>query len=237
VESRQLPCRLLVGGNQNLYFPTFNSTDHALTVPLQYQSLNSILSVTGGASPPEAFPPGSSGFVVPESDFLTSNGLYGVWNFLGQSVLVPPSPDICTDTGVPGECSVITDTELLRPFDYTRRTILRLAMEATRASRAGSWNPHGSGFSKTFLRRGAAVLARMKREIIRSKGDKFICDVAPMSCTTVRVSQVNLLKAFASLYDTKFPRGLDHLKKRKDKEVRDFKKFIGRAPQEYFVCD
>jgi hypothetical protein len=77
----------------------------------------------------------------------------------------------------------------------------------------------------------------MKREIIRSKGDKFICDVAPMSCTTVRVSQVNLLKAFASLYDTKFPRGLDHLKKRKDKEVRDFKKFIGRAPQEYFVCD
>jgi hypothetical protein len=237
VQSRQTPCRVLVGGDQNIFFATENSTDHALSVPLQYPSLNSILSVTGGATPAEVFAAGSSGFVVPESHFLTQSGLYGVWNFLGQSIAVPLSPEVCADTGVPGECSVITDAELLRPFDYTRRAILRLATDANRAARAGLWKPNGSGFSKALLRRGAAVLARMRRELIRSNGDKYLCVVAPMSCTTVRVSPKALIKTFESLYDIRFPRGLEHLRKRKTQEVKDFKKFIAGVPKEYLECD
>lgn len=225
-----------MGGNQNLFFSTLNTSDHALEVPLHYPSLNSILSITGGAVPPEAFAPGSSGFVLPESDFLTPSGLYGVWNFLGQSINVPVSPEVCADTGVPGECVAISDAELLKPFVYTRRAILRLAMEANQAARAGTWRSNGSGFSKAFLRRGAAVLARMKREIIRSTGDKFLCEVAPMSCTTVEVSEASLIKAFASIYDAKFPRGFEKARKRKIREVADFKKFIAGAPKQYVVC-
>ena len=237
VQSRQTPCRVLVGGDQNIFFATESSTDHALSVPLQYPSLNSILSVTGEATPAEVFAAGSSGFVVPESQFITPSGLYGVWNFLGQSIPVPQSPEVCADTGVPGECSVITDAELVRPFEYTRRAILRLATNANRPSRAGLWKPNGSGFSKVFLRRGATVLARMRRELITSNGDKYVCDVAPMSCTTVRVSPQALIKIFASLYDIRFPRGLEHLRKRKTQEVKDFKKFIADVPKEYIVCD
>lgn len=175
--------------------------------------------------------------MVPESHFLTPSGLYGVWNFLGQSIAVPLSPEVCADTGVPGECSVITDAELLQPFEYTRRAILRLAAEVNRAARAGLWKPKGSGFSKAFLRRGATVLARMRREIIRSSGDKYVCDIAPMSCTTVRVSPKALMKTFASLYDIKFPRGLEHLRKRKTQEMKDFTKFMTGVPREYLVCD
>lgn len=237
VRSAQAPCRVLVGGDPNIFFPTFNIADHALSVPLQYPSLNSMLSVTGGATPAELFASGSSGFVVPESDFHTPSGLYGVWNFLGQSVAVPSSPDVCADTGTPGECSAVSDAELLRPFDYTRRAILRLAGEATRSARARKGQPNGSSFSKAFLRRGAAVLARMQREIIRSKGDKFICDRAPMSCTTVRVSQPVLIKAFASIYDSKLPTTLAPVRKRKAREVGDFKKFLAGVPQEYVVCE
>jgi hypothetical protein len=236
VRSSQPPCRVLVGGNQNLFFSTLNTSDHALEVPLQHPSLNSILSITGGAIPPETFAPGSSGFVLPESDFLTPSGLYGVWNFLGQSITVPISPEVCADTGVPGECVGISDAELLKPFVYTRRVILRLAMEANRAARAGTWRSNGSGFSKTFLRRGAAVLARMKREIIRSTGDKFVCEIAPMSCTTVQVSEASLIKAFASIYDATFPRGLEKLGKRKIREVTDFRRFLAGTPKEYVVC-
>jgi len=237
VRSSQAPCRVLVGGDPNLFFPTFNSADHALSVPLEYQALNSMLSVTGGATPAEIFASGSSGFAVPESEFVTQDGLYGVWNFLGQSVLIPPSPEVCAGTGVPGECSVITDTELLRPFDYTRRAILRLAAEATRIARAKGVRTGGTSFSKAFLRRGAAVLATMQREIIRSKGDKFICEVAPMSCTTVRISQPKLTKAFGSIYDLKLPRNLEHLRKRKGREVGDFKKLLVGGTQEYIVCE
>jgi hypothetical protein len=196
-----------------------------------------MLSVTGGATPAEIFASGSSGFAVPESEFVRQDGLYGVWNFLGQSVPIPLSPDVCADTGVPGECSVITDTELLRPFDYTRRAILRLAAEATRIARAKGGRSAGASYSKAFLRRGAAVLATMQREIIRSKGDKFICDVAPMSCTTVRISQPKLIKAFSSIYDVKLPRNLEHLRKRQAREVGDFEKFLIGGTREYIVCE
>ncbi len=236
VRSAQPPCRVLVGGGQNIFFSTLNSAEHALSVPLLYPSLNSLLSVTGEATPAEVFTSGSSGFVVPESDFTTPTGLYGVWNFLGQSVVIPSSPEVCADTGVPGECSVITNSELLRPFDYTRRAIRRVANEGLRLSRQGVARSYKSSFSKAFLRRGAAVLAGMRREIIRSKGDKFICEVVPMSCTTVRVSEARLLKAFSSIYDTKFPRALNHLHKRKPRELRKFKKLLGTTPLTYVTC-
>lgn len=175
--------------------------------------------------------------MVPESHFLTPSGLSGVWAFLGQEVIVPPSPEVCADTGVPGECSLITDTELLAPFEYTRQAILRLANEATRVGRIRRSTRYGPSFSQSLLIRGATVLARMKREIIRSTGDKFMCEVAPMSCTSVRVSEPALVKAFASLYKTKLPRELAHIQKRKNKEIRDFKTYLKTTPKDYFVCE
>lgn len=77
----------------------------------------------------------------------------------------------------------------------------------------------------------------MQREIIRFKGDKCICDRAPMSCTTVRISQPALINAFASIYDSKLPPSLSHLRKRKAREVGDFKRFLAGVPKGYVVCE
>jgi hypothetical protein len=237
VRSYQTPCRVLVAGNRNLFFSTFNEADRPLSVALTYQSLNSLLSVTGEATPAEIFAPGAGGFLIPESPFLSPEGLTGAWNFLGETIPVPTEPEICADTGVPGECAVVTDAELLRPFDYTRRAIIRLARDATRTLRTGTRSTGSTTFSKILLRRGAAVLARMQREILRSKGERFLCDVAPVSCTSIRISEAKLVKAFASLFEVEFPRELKHLRRRKAQEVKDFRRFMAGVPKEYIVCD
>jgi len=223
---------------QNLYFGTLNTTDRTLSVPLEYQSLNSIESVTGGATPEELFAPGSSGFAVPETNFVGTTGLYGVWKFLGQVIPIPTEPEVCSDTGVPGECRGISDTQLLKPFEYTRRAVIRMVTEANRAARINKWRTDNSAkFSKAFLRRSAAILAKMKRELVRSNGNKFVCDVGPMACTHVRISSTTLIRSFSTLYDIKFPRGLEHLAKLRKREVTGFKALLGSTPLDYFVCE
>ena len=145
---------------------------------------------------------------------------------------------MCSDTGVPGECRNIPDAELLKPFEYTRRAVIRIVNEANRAARARKWRADGSAqFSKAFLRRSAAVLAKMKRELVRGTGNRFVCDVGPMACTHVRISGAELVRSFSTLYEVKFPRGLEHLAKLRKREVAGFKALVGSTPLDYFVCE
>ncbi len=238
IRANKTPCRVVVSGAPNIFFGSSNSTDHALSVPLELNELNAIYSVSGGASPPEIFAPGSSGFFIPEHHFLTANGLQGVWKFLGESVVVPQTPEVCADTGVPGECRYLSDAQLLSPIDYTRRAILRMVREATRAARVGRWKPDGTKqTSMMILSRGARVMVMMRRFLAAKSGDKFVCDIAPMSCSTIRIPKDVLIKTFSTLYDLKFPRGLEYLKKRKQGEVAGLKTVLNGLPNAYVVCE
>lgn len=238
VRADKTPCRVVVGGAPNIYFGSSNSTDHALTVPLELNELNSIYSVSGGAVPAETFAPGASGFFVPEHHFLTTNGLQGVWKFLGQSVTVPQTPEVCADTGVPGECRYLSDSQLLSPVDYTRRAILRMVREATRAARIGRWKPDGlKQTSAMIFTRGARVIVKLRRFLVAQSGEKFVCDVAPMSCSTIRIPKDVVIKTFSTLYDLKFPRGLEYLKKRKQPEVAGLKTVLSGLPDAYVMCE
>ncbi len=238
VRADRTPCRVVVSGAPNIFFGSSNSTDHALSVPLELNDLNSIYSVSGGASPPEIFAPGLSGFFIPEHHFLTANGLQGIWKFLGESVAVPQTPEICADTGVPGECRYLSDAQLFSPVDYARRAILRMVREATKAARVGRWKPDGTKqTSAMILARGARVMVKMRRFLAAKSGEKFVCDVAPMSCSTTRIPKDVLIKTFSTLYDLKFPRGIEYLKKRKQTEVTGLKAVLSGLPDAYVVCE
>ena len=238
VSSDKAPCRVLVGGEPNIYFGTTNSTDHALSVPLEYTELNAIYSVTGGATPAETFAPGASGFIVRENHFETPTGLYGVWKFLGQNVTVPAIPDMCADTGVPGACQRISDRQLLSPFNYARRAIVRMIREANTAARLGRWRPDGTRrTSRMIYTRGAHVLVKMRRLLVARSGDKFVCELTPMSCSLIRVSKSEVIKTFSTLYDLRFPRGLEHLGKRKAQEVKGLRAVLRGVPDSYVVCE
>ena len=235
------PCRVLVGGVSNIYFTCVNTTDRVLSVPLTdpsadpaiNHSLNSLLGdpLALPPAPPGDFGPGTNGFAVPESFFVSG----GRWQFLGQNINIASDPPACTDRGIPGACEVI-DTQLLRgPFEYTRRVVLNLTKEALKAAKAGWWKGGGT-WSDPFLNRGGKVLATMDRFIPDSKGRVFACEVTPLSCRTVKVPKRAFTRAFAKIFDGKVPKGLEHLQARATREKKAFEAQLKALPEEYTTC-
>ena len=228
---------IVVNGQPHIYFTSLNSTDHVLTVPLEYNLINSIYSVTGQAVPSESFAPGESGFTVPKEYFENGTTLMGVWKFLGQNIAVSATPQICKDRGAPGQCDPIDPALLRSPFEYTRRVIIRLTKLSNEAARSGRWRPVNSNFSIPFLKRGAQALATMEKTFRDSSGLNFKCEVTPMSCTTRRIPKTLLVNAFKSIFQGKVPRGLEHIQGRAKQELSAFEVIIRKLPREYTKCE
>lgn len=231
------PCRMVVDGVPHVYISSLNETSQALEVPLSYRSLNQILSVTGGAVPPELFPPGSSGRAVPLSHFTSGGSIIGQWNFLGQEVRFTPSLTFCAAKGVPGQCELIDRVTFRLPFDYTRRTILRLTNQSLLAARSGRWRSQDGSFRVPFMSRGARALAAMEGVFVHETGTNFACQMTPMSCVRRRVPKAALVKAFATIFQGKIPRGLEHISGRSKKEIAAFERELRKVPNSYVVCD
>jgi hypothetical protein len=240
IEPVQNACRLIVGGTTNIYFSAENVQDHTLTVPLSYDKLNVIYSVTGQAQPPENFAPGTSGFTVPERYFRQpNNNLAGIWKFLGTSVTLDPDPPFCTDTGTPGQCEVL-DTYILRsPFEYTRKVVIRLTRLSLEAAAAGKWRPSNGSFSVPFFARGATAMAAMEKTFKAATGQNFVCEVIPTSttCVTKIVPKKALVRAFSGIFAGKVPRGLEPIAARANRETTAFEKYLRRLPNRYTNCD
>ena len=243
IEARRLitpekaPCRILLSGIPHVYFASVNETDQTLSVPLSYVTLNQMLSVTGEATPPEHFAPGTSGFSVPERYFTAGASLVGVWRFLGEEIAVTRDMSVCADTGVPGQCAVIDPTVLRGPFDYVRKVIMRLTKQSLTAARAGRWRSINGKYRIPFLGRGAKALAVMEGLFTESKAQNFVCEVTPKSCRLRRVPKAQLTKAFAKIFGGKVPRGLEHISRRSKKEVAAFQRELRKLPDSYVTCD
>jgi hypothetical protein len=231
------PCRILIDGVPNVYFSSNNATDHVLSVPLAYTTLNQMLSATGGATPAEDYAPGTSGFSIPESHFTSGATLMGVWKFLGQEITISPDIKICTDRGVPGQCEALDPTMLRSPFEYTRATILRLSNLSLAAARAGKWKGANGKYSVPFLSRGAKALAYMEEVFRNSSGQNFQCEVVPMSCSVQRIPKKELAKAFAQIFKGRVPRGLEAISKRANAENVAFGRLMRKLPNTYVKCE
>jgi hypothetical protein len=231
------PCRILIDGVEHLYVSSNNLTSESLEVPLTYNSLNQILSVTGGAAPPTLFAPGTSGFSLALSNFLSGSTITGQWKFLGQTISFGSDLQVCGDRGVPGQCEALSPTVLTSPFDYTRRTILNLTNQSLAAARSGRWRSTNGKFSVPFLSRGAKALAEMNRALQNASGQAYVCEVVPMSCTIRRVPKKELSKAFAKIFVGRVPRGLEHISRRSKKEIAGFNRFMKKLPDTYVTCD
>jgi hypothetical protein len=237
ITSLESPCRIVIGGLPNIYFTSVNSSDRTLTVPLDNPQLNSMLSVTGEAVPPESFAPGTNGFAIPESYFQRDGVLNGVWKFLGQDITVSSAPAICADRGVPGSCQLIDPVVLRDPFEHTRQTIIKLTNQSIAAARAGRWKGANGQFSVPFLTRGAKALAAMERSFKDSTLQNFVCEVTPQSCMTRRTPKKQMIAAFKKVFEGKVPRGLEHIVSRKKKEIAAFEKLIAALPDSYTTCE
>jgi hypothetical protein len=237
ITSPEDPCRILIDGVPNVYFSSTNVTDDLLSVPLAYTTLNQMLSTTGGATPPEDFAPGTSGFSIRESHFRSGTTLMGVWKFLGQEITIRSDIQFCSDRGVPGQCAEIDPTILRTPLEYTRTTILKLTNLSLAAARTGRWKGSNGRFSVPFLARGATALASMERIVQNLSGKNFQCAVVPMACSVQRVPKKDLEKAFAKIFAGRVPKGLAHISKRSTQEKSAFARILKKIPDTYVRCE
>jgi hypothetical protein len=237
VSSPDAPCRVSVGGTPSIYFSAVNTTDQALSIPLSYSLLNSIYSVSGEATPPEDFAPGSGGFAVPERYFIKPDDtLAGVWNFLGQQVVIGESPGICTDRGVPGDCQAIDATTLKIPFMHARSVIVRLARQAVIEAKRGRWKGSNGSYKIPFFARGVRALASIDAAVNIKSGSAFTCPTTPLTCTLRTVDRARARGAFRYIFKGTPPRGLEHLYRRVDREAKAFEQELRKVPAKYVVC-
>lgn len=236
VSSPNGPCRIIVGDIPNLYFTSINTSDHTLTVPLEFTSLNSLFSPTGLAIPPSLFAPGTSGFSIPESYFRGPTGLDGMWRFLGQTVNVPSVAPMCADAGLPGQCSEILPEVLTRPFDFTRSTVFKLTRRANAAARAARWKSQGGAIARAILSRGGKAMRYMRDITPESTDSTYVCESAASACVTVSVDKAALLKYFKQIYPVNLPRGLRHLNQDSARDIQTFRKIIKELPESYVRC-
>jgi hypothetical protein len=232
------PCRLLVQGESTIYFSATNQTEIPLTVPITYQGMNSILSVTGEAIPAELFAPGTSGFTVPESHFTRADGLAGVWRFLGVDIAVPSEPSYCSDAAIPGQCRVL-DAALVRlPFTHTESVVQKLVRQSLAAIQRKTWKPSNGKFSPPFLKRAATALAAMQPQYNVTSYRYLSCDapIAAKSCATVTVPKKAYINLFTKIFTGAWPAGLSHLKLQQQKSVKKFQSQLKKIPDTYIVC-
>ncbi|MDQ8157204.1 MAG: hypothetical protein P3A33_07240 [Gemmatimonadota bacterium] len=232
------PCRLLVQGTSTIYFSATNQTDLALTIPLIYPNMNSILSVTGGGTPVELFAPGTSGFTVPESHFSRADGLAGVWRFLGVDIPVPSEPSYCTDAAIPSQCQILTSTLIQLPFTHTQSVVQKLVQQSLAAVQKKTWKPANGKFSPPFLKRAASALAGMRPPFDSARNQYLKCEssAASTGCRTITVPKDAYIKLFTRIYTGTWPAGLGHLKLQEQKSVKKFKAELRKVPDTYIVC-
>jgi hypothetical protein len=237
ISSGESPCRVSIGGTPSIYFSTVNASSEALSVPLAYNQLNSIYSVTSEATPPQDFAPGDGGFALPERFFTNPDStLMGVWNFLGQQVTIDASPAICTDRGVPGECQAIDPTILKAPFMHTKTVIARLARQSILAAKRGTWRGSNGSYKIPFLARGARALTRIESAVNIKSGNAFICSSPPPTCQLRTVRTAAARAAFRYIFRGTPPRGLEPVYKRLRREAKAFEKVLRSVPPQYVVC-
>lgn len=230
-------CRILVDGVPNVYISTVNSTDVTHVVPKIYKA-NRIYSVTGGAVPPDYFPPGTSGVALAEQHFTQGGGLTGVWNFLGQSVAITSDIKMCADTAAPIDCQVV---DLRSPIDATRSMVLRLSEVAAKVARRTQSRVLKGKLVAAFLTRGANAIAALRYQIASTtQGTTYTCTTKPAStCTEFSLTKYKqvAMASYTKLFARPLPPGLESVPKMATAEGRKFKtNVVDKLPDSVWYC-
>lgn len=174
---------------------------------------------------------------MPERYFVKPDAtLAGVWNLLGQQVVIEESPGICADRGIPGDCEEIEETTLKIPFMHARGVIIRLARQAVIEARRGRWKGSNGSFKIPFFTRGVRALAGIDKAVNIKTGRAFSCPVAPRTCSLRTVDRKRARSSFRYIFKGTPPRGLEHLYRRVERETKAFEKELRKVPEQYVVC-
>jgi len=230
-------CQVLVGSEEQVYFPYENVTDQTMSVPLQYNLLNRILSPRGEAIPPEFFAPGlyGNGFMIPRRFFDTGTGFAGIWEFIGTQNQVPTELNMCADQGAPA-CELLPPASFDSVFNYPRALVIKLSNLSIKLGKQGKWKAKGN-YRGPFFTRGGKALAKIKAIMNRLGGDNYQCNSPQPQCRIVPVPKAELMQAFKMIYTGSVPKGLTGLKKTEKRETAAYLNIVASLPDTVTKCD
>lgn len=231
-------CSVMVGNEEQVYFPYENYTDQTMSVPLRYNLINRILSPTGQAVPADMFAPGliGNGFTVPKRHFANGAGYAGVWQFIGTNNTIPEQLGLCTDRGTQPQCELLPDLRLQPLFDYPRGLVVRLSNASVKLAKMRKWKPGGDARGP-FYKRGTLSLSKIRALMNRLKGPNYICPVTPPQCRVINVPKAEFMKAFRIIYTGSVPKGLLSLKKTEKAEIKRYQAVLKTIPDQLTKCN
>jgi hypothetical protein len=231
-------CRIIVGNEEQVYFPFENYTDQAMSVPLRYNLINRILSPTGDAVPADLYAPGmlGNGFTVPKRHFFNGTGYAGVWQFIGTNNAIPEQLNVCSDTSTNPQCELLPDLRLQPLFDHPRALVVRLSNATVKLAKLRKWKPSGD-LRGPFYKRGTLSLSKIRAIMNKLKGPNYICPVTPPQCRVMKVPKADFLKAFRLIYTGSVPKGLLPLKKTEKAEIKKYQAILRSIPDQLTKCN
>ena len=194
----------------------------------------------GTANPQTLFMPGANSFFTPLEHFYDGSSYSGTWNLLGyQMPLIFPLP-VCTDSGVPGECWMITG-RYLRPIrEFARASVARYEEEILHvidhANMDIETRANVQRWRNLFTLRSARVTKSLFNRLQRIGAPVFYCDSPPPQCDVKPFPRPRLQSLFSKYMAGRVPGPLSQLKQRFKKDQRQFLRVMKRLPEVYHEC-
>lgn len=226
-------CRGRRNGSDVAIFHYNNTASVSLAVPLQYGSLNQILSPSGNLAPPATFATGESSFYLPLDGFATDATYAGKWNITGQSLAFDDVPPLCPDDG-DGQCNPVNGALFDNVWLYTSRVVQSQIAKAKLLT-GKTWRPAPNQRLFVF-NRGSKALSALRHELDRYDGALICPTPTAASCSLVRVDRAAIRSLFNKLFQGT-PAGLSKLDAPATAQKAGLAKLLQDLPDTVTVCD
>lgn len=133
-------------------------------------------------------------------------------------------------------CKSIAKSETDDVFNQALSTVRLLTNEALKAGASGRWQPDGS-FKKSFFSNSATALREIRGLLAGISAVSASCAKSQSQvCANSAVPKEELIASFNKIFQSRFPRGLQHLKRLQTAEAKKFVDVVDELPENYISC-
>jgi hypothetical protein len=133
-------------------------------------------------------------------------------------------------------CKAIATSATDDVFNQALSTVRLLTNEALKAGASGRWQPDGS-FKKSFFSQSATALREIRSLLSGVSSVSASCAKSQSQvCANAAVPKDQLVASFNKIFQIRFPRGLQHLKRLQSAERAKFVDVLDALPDNFISC-
>lgn len=169
----------------------------------------------------------------------SKRGLLARWSCVTLSLLLVFACAQWTESYAQSQgvsCKAIAKSATDNVFNQALATVRLLTNEALKAGASGRWQPDGT-FKKRFFSNSATALREIRSLLSGISSVSVSCAKSQSRvCTNAAVPKDELVASFNKIFQVRFPRGLQHLKRFQKGEESKFVALVEALPDNYISC-